>query len=512
MGFGQNFYRYLVIQVFLFVCLCLLMASLSRAAEWRISPQIGITETWHDNIRLDDKNKDGELISQIQPAINISATGRRLTLKSSYQLSYIDYYSARYRDRFSSQAVFAGDLEAIKRHLFITGNVAIGQQAIDPGNIEGFDPLAPTSNRTETRTYQFIPRLENRFGPYANSKLTYRYNHIDYETGRLDYSYSEQWRYQLSSGKWFNRLKWKGDVSKQTSREGLTDNYRALARIDYKLINDFFLYGIAVSERNNYLRITNTKGSYFYNIEAGLGWEPSRKIKIEGGGGAVLRSERLSYSDLEYEQWSWRAEIQLRPTTRTNFELGKEQAIYGDKIFFHFDHRMKKVTLSAEYGEVLSTPQQQRFQSLNSTTRASGALGNGGELSQQILNDALLIKRFEATIKWRLKKLTFNGASFYEKGEYQTLAQSHKRLGLNGGFNLPLGKRNVLSTQASTEIYYLFNPARVDRFYNLKVSFNRKFSRKLRASLAMQSQKRSTEGDFRSYTANQLIAQVNWLF
>jgi len=507
----------MILQIYKPVILSLLLSlpGYVSAAKWTIAPQVNASTTYYDNITLSATNKNKELVTQIQPGFMVSARGKRLQLTSGYSFGYVDYYGSEFSDSHFNSANANLNFEAIKRHLFISSSALISQQVIDPAQPgASIDPNTVSGNRTETRSWSIIPTLRNRFGAFANSVLSDQYSVVDYSSSALNSSWTNTLTYTLSSGSWFNQLTWHGNASYLTNEQDNADSAQANARVNYAITNHWSLFALGRAEKFNYALAVTDSNRYFINAEAGLVWTPSRKLRAEAGGGAVLDSSALSNKRIESEQYTWRAKILLRPTSRTEFEAGREQAAYGSREHLTFNHYTRKTRIGSTYAETLITPQQSRFSSAQSSGVDISAVNTGGfaETSRAITDDVILRKRLDVNASISLRKLSLNANAFQENGDYQTRNDSDKRYGGSGGGQLNIGRRTNLSASASLQRYNFYAIDQIDNIYQFNASASRTLSKHVNTSLTYLWQKRNSNAQLATYTSNQVTAQVKITF
>ena len=66
--------------------LAILCAVPAHAGQWTITPRLSVGEIYSDNINLDDDDKEGDLITEVTPGINIVGEGGRISGELDYQV------------------------------------------------------------------------------------------------------------------------------------------------------------------------------------------------------------------------------------------------------------------------------------------------------------------------------------------------------------------------------------------------------------------------------------------
>ena len=73
--------------------LVFLCATGVHAGDWTITPRLTLGEIYSDNIYLDNDDKEGDLITEITPGINISGRSARLEAELDYQMQGLMFLS-----------------------------------------------------------------------------------------------------------------------------------------------------------------------------------------------------------------------------------------------------------------------------------------------------------------------------------------------------------------------------------------------------------------------------------
>ncbi len=531
-------------QISLFFCFLLFFSGSVSAKKWDFQPNLSVSESYFDNITLapdDSGNKNSEFITRLLPGFSLSRTGRRLKLNALYALGYIKYSGKAFSDRTYNQGSLSADAELIRRHLFVNASASVSQQVYDPsrafvsagslgGGYTGLDNSAVyvTDNQVETRSVNLQPRLVNKFGPFANSRLSYDYSILNYSNARITNYQRSTLNYNLSSGRWFKTLSWYANAIQSTSTQSNSNYLSTLLRADLNLSRHWGLFAMTRAQQYSYLDGIN-ESQYFINPEAGIVWNASRKLKAEIGGGGSLDAGDLSRKQITIVQKTWRASATLSPTVRTILSLGRSATIYGDQRYMNFSHRMRRSNWSSTYSEFLITPQQLRNSSvLNSVGGGlgggafagnfggglNGVGGSGGSvaLGRAVTDDVLLRKRLNVNINISRKKTTLTAGSFYDKGEYQTSNVTDKRYGVNGGVNVQLGRLMNWSNQLSVQRYYFDNGNRADNIATFNSVLSKTIKKDVSGSLSYQLRKRDSSTGVSNYTAQMVIAQLDITF
>lgn len=145
----------------------------------RVVPRVSLMQTWTDNLRLDDRNKDAALITMLSPGISIVSGGGALRGSLDYSLNGIAYFKSDQPSRVTNSLAASGQAELIPGTLYVDARANIGQQ-----NASAFaQQSAPTlgsqgavadlanPNQRETGTLSVSPLLRGALGSVATYDL-----------------------------------------------------------------------------------------------------------------------------------------------------------------------------------------------------------------------------------------------------------------------------------------------------------------------------------------------------
>ena len=141
---------------------CAIAQDAAQGRAITLSPSVSISETLTDNARLSAADKTNEAVTQLTAALRMSGRSGRVQGLFDYALSGYVYAhdSASNTVQNTLNARLKADL--IENWLSITGNAAIGQQAVSAFGVQSFDPILGRANRTEVRSYQISPIVQGK--------------------------------------------------------------------------------------------------------------------------------------------------------------------------------------------------------------------------------------------------------------------------------------------------------------------------------------------------------------
>lgn len=261
------------------------------AAQWELEPFARVAETWTDNVALSADDEEDEFITEVSPGIRVRGESARAELDFQYRLRNQFFARESGRNRTTSLAAGDGEIELVRRRLFIEGDLSRTEQF---GSADGIGPsgggFAGGTQRTVT-TAGIAPRLEYQFGRMAGLRARYGLDHVDFDDGRE--TVSRVGTVALTSGPVFNRWGWRIDYSRRDEdqdRGGAVDEEdtvleRASAELSLRVATSTQLFAVGGQEDNSFrseVEGERIDGSFW---EAGFRWRPNRRVSLEAAAG-----------------------------------------------------------------------------------------------------------------------------------------------------------------------------------------------------------------------------------
>jgi len=366
---------------------CVVMASDVTAAEWERKASLSVRETYTDNVQLEEKNKDSELISAIRPTISLTGKGRRANLALTAAFEFNDLGGDA--DPFNPRIRADADAELIEDVFFIDADLSSNQSTIDPFSSTGSSQLNDNDNVTTTYNYSVSPYVVRHFGQVADFQLRYTYDDQINRGDELSDSVQQSVLATLESGKDFSRIFWtltgdyqetEFDDNDSTGQDGNNEEVSGNIKVGYQLNRKLQLNGTLGKEWNNYQTFDDddTDGKFW---DVGILWEPSK---------------------------------------RTSFDVGYGDRFFGSTPRFKFSHKTRRTTFSSSYSRSLTDTRSERANTDIFSDEEQEAI----EFLEQIFNQPLFLtnnatfrdqgifinERFESSLALKGKRTT---ATFY---------------------------------------------------------------------------------------------------
>ena len=261
------------------------------AENWKITPQVSLSETLTDNATLAPSgSKRGDLVTEVVPTISIDGAGARVKLHLDYQLDNLLYARDSSRNNTQNYLAALGTLEAIERWLFVEARGSITQQ-----NISAFGSQAPSNasvnpNRAETAVYQVSPYIRGQFGSTAEYLLRFNWTTTTSKSDVLTDTGVNEWVGNIKGSTPLTALVWSVDGNNQkyyynSNLARDTEASRLRGFLTYQLEPQFRVSVTGGRESNNFLS-ADQQGKTTSGF--GFEWTPTERTQV-----SALREKRF---------------------------------------------------------------------------------------------------------------------------------------------------------------------------------------------------------------------------
>jgi hypothetical protein len=391
------------------------------AFDWRIRPNLSMSEVFSDNLALSNNAKKSGFVSEVSPGISMYGSSPWSNLNLNYRLQGL--YNAGGSDAIdiNHQLQMSSLYQALRNTLFLQTSSSISQQNISNTFITT-DNLTGNGSRVESKNFNISPYWTPHFGQYANGLLKVGYQKSSFDNANSNttsspllsqISDSETFSRQarLSSGSKFNTMRWNLNYSSQDqSRVSGSDvrfeHYTGDARYYFNRKYNVFVH--AGYENNDFQTSSNSiNNGFFYTF--GAQWNPSQFYSLEAGYG---NNKHVT--------------IRVNPSanlsafvTYQNKDIGLNT---GNTWNANLNYRVKQAAVNFTYSQDTTTVQQVLADQQIFSDPTGGAVS--GDTDQQLLvlnsnlpnlglgNDVIISKNAKLSFTFQTGKSFYN-ASFY---------------------------------------------------------------------------------------------------
>lgn len=256
-----------------------------------IKPRLGVSQTFTDNLRLNDSGKDAALITTVSPGISIVKNSGSLRGSLDYSLNGITYLKTSYGTRVQNSLSANGQAEIVPRTLYVDAQANIGQQSTSAFGVQSAPTLGSQGsvsaldnpNSRETGTLTVSPLLRGQLGGLANVDLRGNFAMTEARGSAVGDSHASGGTLrvsQLTPG----ILSWYLQATTQKVRPKTAQSNRnssAVVGLNYEPDPDWTFSANVGQERNDYRSRLGTSEN---GLTGGLTaqWTPTPRTRVSG--------------------------------------------------------------------------------------------------------------------------------------------------------------------------------------------------------------------------------------
>ncbi|WP_367847262.1 TIGR03016 family PEP-CTERM system-associated outer membrane protein [Rhodoferax sp. WC2427] len=247
---------------------------------FHVSPSLSLTETWTDNLSLENGSKKSGWITEISPGLNIRSGSGRVKGYLNYSLNILNHSGGQGKNSLQNSLNSSVNIEAIDRHGFVDISGVITQQTISAFSIQNSNLDSINSNKTEVSTYSLAPYYRGRLSKYIDYEARYSLTTTRAKSANNFSSDSKASSISLNGDEFFGRLSWtlglnRQIISRNSAPDTEVDSVRA--SLNYPIVSNLVVSVSGGRERQNYTS-TGKVGSWTSGM--GLNWSVSEMTKI----------------------------------------------------------------------------------------------------------------------------------------------------------------------------------------------------------------------------------------
>ncbi|NOT16324.1 MAG: TIGR03016 family PEP-CTERM system-associated outer membrane protein [Methylotenera sp.] len=453
------------------------------ALSWTFTPSVQIQEIYSDNVRLARSGSEqSSFVTSINPGFSTTVNTPRTTFNLNYRLQSLYNSAGNNNISLYNQLQSSSQTTIIPNSLFLSSSSSISQQNINNNRL-GADNINGFSNSTNAYTFNISPYWTPRFLNYAtgsarinassfstsgggaiNNEFNSVLNSFNTDANTLSDSFNLTETINLTSGTYFNRLKWNISFNNNESYRTNTANVsfqNSTARVSTSFNQKFSVFAQGGYSNNNFQSITGDNDSGIYYTFGGQ-WQPSQLYSITAGMG---NNSYVTFYISPFSRLKWTTTYTNNAVGTnfgnysgggtelgTNLNSGQYQGINGGgnsgsnwQTLLNYQTRRSTWSISHTNNTVTS-------QQLLAQTQIFPNQNQSGNIdpNQRIFNNPNLNNEVIVTKVWNLSasfttgKSTINASVFDQNFEYQASGLSQKSIGINGGWNWQFsGKTNA---------------------------------------------------------------------
>jgi len=496
--------------------LAILCAVPAHAGQWTITPRLSVGEIYTDNVNLDDDDKEGDLITEVTPGINIVGEGGRISGELDYQVQNLFFLSNSDASGISQQMDARATAEVTRNFFFVDATSRFGQSIVDAQGTISRNNINDAGNQTDFYAYGISPYILPHFGGYADGTFRYSLDHVRYDD---DVSNSLENRFDASlvSGRKFGPLSWSADYVYDDIYRSKADDARfenATADARYFINRKFSLVAQAGYANNDYDTNEEIENGSYWAV-GGL-WQPSRYYSLEALTGRNLDTVTVS----------------LYPGRRTSLQVTyrdrKVGLNDGEAWFGTFRHRTRQTNWNADYIEDTTTQQQETlgeggfsFLGVDPTTGETNPNPQPGDLVvivptgpiSSLTNEVIERKRGSASVGMRTGKTGLRFTAFKQQRRYLTSLREEDVHGFSASVNRRVAPRTNAIVTGSWQRIEEKNGGRGDTdFWFVEGDLRRQIRPRLEGMVGYSFTRQDSDDGRDNYSENRVQARITAYF
>lgn len=471
-------------------CVTALLSPYSGAAEWKITPNINLGETYTDNVNLAPGNeKKSDFVTEIIPGISITGTGRGLKVQADYAMQNLLYANDSNNSVTHHQLNANVKAELVDDLFFLDSRASISQQNISPFGVQSAGSVNNSDNTSNVRTYSISPYFRHDFGSIASSELRYTHDSVSAGAGGLSASQANKLSFNADSGPSFKTIGWGLQYQKQKVNSSDLDD----------------------EDNESY------SGTLRYVIS------PRLSLNVTGG------YEKFSYFSVKEkpEGKFWNAGFSWAPTSRSSIIASAGKRFFGSTYALAANHRSRNTVWNLSYDEDITSTRSQfllpatidtssflntlwtasipdpvaRQQAVNSFIRDTGIPSALSNSLNYFTNQYFLQKRLQASVAVNSAKSTAIFSIFNTLREAQMsqtvnsallgtsnqdLQDNTRQVGANALWNWRISSRSNVNISATYSRVSALTTSRVDHDKTLSLAFSKNFKPNLTGTIELR--------------------------
>jgi uncharacterized protein (PEP-CTERM system associated) len=247
-----------------------------------IVPRISISETWTDNVRAGNDDKQADQITEISPGILVKVEGSRLKGNLDYSSTKINYSKNSSSNQLQNALNAFGTLEAVDNFFFIDASGQISQQLISAFGTQTSVNTSINSNQTEVSNYRLSPSFRGRITDSANYEARWTRSILGSKSDLRSGVGQTDLQLNLNGATAVKGLAWSVGTSRQTvgfSEGRPTEADRTIFGIVYALTPQVNINASTGLDSNNYSSLEKESQT---SSGIGFNWIQSERTTVSG--------------------------------------------------------------------------------------------------------------------------------------------------------------------------------------------------------------------------------------
>jgi uncharacterized protein (PEP-CTERM system associated) len=455
-----------------------------HAADWIISPSIGIQHIYTDNANLTYEDTVSDNITVVRPTLSMYKEGARASVDFNYAPEYRRYWDETGDNEVVHFMRTEGNVEIAENHLYLDGWLRADRTNVTSTGRTGIGGLTGTEDDTDFYSVGLSPYFTAGLGDFSVVEIRLTADKIGYSEDLDSDSTAKQGEIAFGSGSMFTNQIW--EVLFQQSD------------VDYENLDDSNETKIFRAELIQ--KITSQ-----WAVAFSTGYE-----------------EYILVVDDDRDDSTWSVGAIYTPNPRTRFALGVGERSYGDDYYFDFSHRSSRTMWTASYEqdftsarhELSSQPLFERLDAFGNLVR-DPVLESSSQIARSastpsITEDYYESRRFTTEFTYQTLRSSINVRGSYRERLYDREAQDTEDIELS----VILSRRLTRLTNGYFQISGLDHEegAVVYDHLSATLGITYQFGTDSRVGFSMTHLERDADTDINSYEENHAMINLTSAF
>lgn len=476
-----------------------LVCGAAQGAEWERSAGMALSGIYTDNVCLENRDEESDVIGTATPSVNLNGQGARarMSLYAAVQFNSLDIDDLECRVRGAEDVSpaprvrFDGSSELVENWLYLDADAFADQNRINPFAVGGEDPLNSQGNLNTTYQYGISPYISRRLTPKSRMLISYRY--------------SEEYN----------------------SEELINDNQLQQVTFDIGTLPELSRFSMGVS--GSYTEIDyeeRTGGDDLFNSELSsarvrAAFQVNRTWQVNGYVGEEWNDYVTVFQ--ENDGTFWDVGVTWTPNVRTTVAVGTGERFFGSTPRASVEYRHKRSSLRASYARQLTYDRSLRGSDSfaediddlgDSLPEQDEVIGVGGQETTNT-NSPILNERFQLVYTYDARRTSFTVNASHSE---QTRAEdgfTDTFIYAGVGVERDLSRRLRAYTRLSwhrrdPDEARVIQGTRQSDLARLTLGLERDLGRHTRVGLIYQYNDRSSDVPVDEYTENRIILRFSY--
>ena len=149
------------------------------AGDWQLVPRFSSEETYTDNVRQSQHDRDGDFITTVTPGVSVRGESSRLEANIDYNWRQQLYADETDFDRNNHQLQAELAATAVENWLYFDLNSRMSQQSADTRRFTSLNNRGNSGSLSDVTSLDLAPRIEHSFGSVGDMRLGYTHQIVD---------------------------------------------------------------------------------------------------------------------------------------------------------------------------------------------------------------------------------------------------------------------------------------------------------------------------------------------